>query len=53
MGQSTNDNTLAELENQYLLQQRLIKEATSAMAQVENKDSAVLDCDKSSSTGLN
>ena len=37
MGQSTNDNTLAELENQYLLQQRLIKEATSAMAQVENK----------------
>ena len=37
MGQSTNDSTLADLENQYLLQQRLIKEATSAMDQVENK----------------
>ena len=37
MGQSTNDSTLADLENQYLLQQRLIKEATEAMGQVENK----------------
>ena len=37
MGQNTNDTTLADLENQYLLQQRLIKEATNAMAQVESK----------------
>ena len=37
MGQSTNDSTLADLENQYLLQQRLIKEATAAMEHVENK----------------
>lgn len=37
MGQSTNDSTLADLENQYLLQQRLIKEATSAMEHVENQ----------------
>ena len=37
MGQSTNDRTLADLENQYLLQQRLIKEATIAMDDVENK----------------
>ena len=37
MGQSTNDTTLADLENQYLLQQRLITEATAAMDDVENK----------------
>ena len=44
MGQSTNDTTLADLENQYLLQQRLIKEATNAMTQVESKkDNAVWD----------
>ena len=37
MGQNTNDRTLADLENQHLLQQRLIQEATDAMTQVENQ----------------
>ena len=42
MGQSTNDTTLADLENQYLLQQRLIKEATNAMTR-SKKNNAVWD----------
>ena len=37
MGQSTNDPTLADLDNQYFLQQRLINEANEAIVTVENK----------------
>jgi hypothetical protein len=37
MGQSTNDSTLADLDNQHLLQQRLINEASEAIVTVENK----------------
>ena len=37
MGQSTNDPTLADLDNQHLLQQRLINEANEAIVTVENR----------------
>ncbi len=37
MGQDTNDETLSDLDNQYLLQQRLITEAEAAIQSVENK----------------
>ncbi len=37
MGQDTNDETLSDLDNQYILQQRLIVEAESAIHSVENQ----------------
>lgn len=37
MGQNTDDPTLADLDNQYILQKRLINDATIAMETVEQK----------------